>query len=93
MASLVGFWKGFEHSTALFLLLLIMQELHPCGAETLYMDPAYLQEIVEGMLRVHVRHAVGLTPPSEQGECNAFATAAVGPSAGKLPNSEIQLLK
>jgi hypothetical protein len=47
------------------------------------MDAAYLQEIVEGVLRVHVRHAVGLRPQGNQQQCNPFATVAVGPSAGE----------
>ena len=59
-----------------------MQELHPCGAETIYMDPDYLQEVVKGVLRVHVRNAVGLQAQGEKQECNAFVTVAVGPSAG-----------
>jgi hypothetical protein len=59
-----------------------MQELHPCGAETIYMDPDYLQEVVKGMLRVHVRKAAGLSPQGEKQECNPFVTVAVGPSAG-----------
>ena len=62
-----------------------MQELHPCGAETIYMDPDYLQEVVKGMLRVHVRNAVGLQPQGDKQECNAFVTVAVGPSAGRQP--------
>ena len=63
----------------------VCQELHPCGAETLYMDPAYLGEIVEGLMRVHVRHAIGLQPQGEKGECNPFVTVALGPGAGALP--------
>lgn len=59
------------------------QELHPCGAETIFMDRAYLAEIVQGLLRVHVRHAVGLRPPAKGKACNAFVTAAVGPAAGE----------
>ena len=59
-----------------------MQELHPCGAETIYMDPDYLQEVVKGMLKVHVRNAAGLSPQGENRECNPFVTVAVGPSAG-----------
>ena len=46
------------------------------------MDPDYLKEVVKGMLRVHVRNAVGLQPQGEKQECNAFVTVAVGPSAG-----------
>ncbi|EIE18845.1 alpha/beta-hydrolase [Coccomyxa subellipsoidea C-169] len=60
-----------------------IKELHPCGAETLYMDPAYLEEIVEGLLRVHVRHAFGLQPQGEKQECNPFVTVALGPGAGR----------
>ncbi|BDA48953.1 probable phospholipase A1 EG1, chloroplastic/mitochondrial at C-terminar half [Coccomyxa sp. Obi] len=60
-----------------------VKELHPCGAETLYMDPAYLEEIVEGLMRVHVRHAIGLQPLGEKGECNPFVTVALGPGAGR----------
>ena len=60
------------------------QELHPCGAETLYMDPAYLEEIVEGLMRVHVRHAFGLQPQGKKQECNPFVTVALGPGAGAL---------
>ena len=63
--------------------LKLVQELHPCGAETIYMDPDYLQEVVKGMLRVHVRNAVGLQLQGEKKECNAFVTVAVGPSAGR----------
>ena len=63
----------------------LLQELHPCGAETLYMDPDYLQEIVKGLVRVHVRSAAGLQPHGEKQECNAFVTVAVGPSAGQRP--------
>lgn len=63
--------------------LKLVQELHPCGAETIYMDPDYLQEVVKGMLRVHVRNAVGLQLQGEKKECNAFVTVAVGPSAGQ----------
>ena len=69
-----------------------MQELHPCGAETIYMDPDYLQEVVKGMLRVHVRNAVGLSRQGEKQECNAFVTVAVGPSAGvRIPSNLINL--
>ncbi|KAK9918553.1 hypothetical protein WJX75_004940 [Coccomyxa subellipsoidea] len=60
-----------------------IKELHPCGAETLYMDPAYLEEIVEGLMRVHVRHAFGLQPQGEKQECNPFVTVALGPGAGR----------
>ena len=63
----------------------MLQELHPCGAETIYMDPDYLQEIVKGLMRVHVRSAAGLQPQGEKQECNAFVTVAVGPSAGQRP--------
>ncbi len=48
------------------------------------MDPAYLEEIVEGMMRMHVRHAIGLQPQAEKGECKPFVTAALGPGAGAL---------
>lgn len=69
-----------------------MQELHPCGAETIYMDSDYLQEVVKGMLRVHVRNAVGLSPQGEKQECNAFVTVAVGPSAGvRIPSNLLNL--
>ena len=61
----------------------LTQELHPCGAETIYMDPGYLQEIVKGLMRVHVRSAAGLQPQGEKQDCNAFVTVAVGPSAGQ----------
>lgn len=46
------------------------------------MDPAYLEEIVEGLMRVHVRHAFGLQPQGERQECNPFVTVAIGPGAG-----------
>ena len=49
------------------------------------MDPDYLQEIVKGLMRVHVRSAAGLQPQGEKQECNAFVTVAVGPSAGQRP--------
>lgn len=48
------------------------------------MDPAYLEEIVEGLMRVHVRHAIGLQPQGDKGECNPFVTVALGPGAGAL---------
>ena len=49
------------------------------------MDPDYLQEIVKGLMRVHVRSAAGLQPQGGKQECNAFVTIAVGPSAGQRP--------
>ncbi len=48
------------------------------------MDPAYLEEIVEGLMRVHVRHAIRLQPQDKKGECNPFVTVALGPGAGSL---------
>lgn len=49
------------------------------------MDADYLAEVVQGLLRVHVRHALGLRSAGDKPECcNAFATVAVGPAAGAL---------
>lgn len=69
-----------------------LQELHPCGAETIFMDAEYLAEIVQGLLRVHVRHALGLKGVGEKGACNAFATVAVGPGAGAAQSHPRHLL-
>lgn len=59
-----------------------IKEVDPHGTETIYMDREFMEEVVTGVLAVHIDNAaLGFQPEEEASAC-PFLTLCLGPSAG-----------